>query len=207
MSAWCKGALSYGNIQIKTKKIEQIHGMEMYDFLYGFLLPELLSRDTILTWISPLYTTDRQRDRSELLVQADREAYIYPADIADLLNHKIWEKDSTFPEDKAIYLKNLGFLEKLTVRGGYDWWVPFSRKAMVFVAATTKMFLDVLKGEEMWSWYDDLRDENGSPFEIGSGWPRYEESDSNVKEAMTEMIRGMYRMEIWGGEVLGWRTV
>lgn len=190
-TAWEKGPLAFEEVTIDVTKMEQIEGLEVFDFLYGFLLPKIFSRDTFLSWNSPFYTTALARDSTEFRTQAFREAYFYPSDIADLINHNIWEKDSKYPEDKAAYLKNLGCLENLTVTGGFDWWVPFSRKPMLMGAVGAEMFVEILKGDIVWRWYDDLRIKNGSPFELDSSWPGHEESRSDVEQALTKMIQAL----------------
>ncbi|KAL8932565.1 MAG: hypothetical protein Q9211_006242 [Gyalolechia sp. 1 TL-2023] len=170
-TAWCKGGQTFGKYTINVTKMEQIDGLEIFDFLYSYVVPDLFPQDTFIAWISPMYTNAQKRNCNDELIQAYCEAYLYPSDIADLLNNKVWEQDSTFPEDKAVYLKNLGFLEKPTVRRGLDWWTPFTRRSMTMAAVSPEMFNEILRGERGWGWYDETRQEAGSPFKANSTWP------------------------------------
>ncbi|KAL8994317.1 MAG: hypothetical protein Q9188_007104 [Gyalolechia gomerana] len=190
-TAWCKGSHTFGKYTIDVTKMEQIDGLEIFDFLYSYLVPELFPRGTFIAWISPMFTTAQTQDCADELIQAYREAYLYPSDIADLLNNKVWEKDSIFPEDKAVYLKNLGFLENLTVRRGWDWWTPFTRRTMTMGALSPEMFIELLRGGKGWGWYDQIRSRAGSPFKADSTWPVHENSESDVEEALANLPRAL----------------
>ncbi|KAL8707378.1 MAG: hypothetical protein Q9225_007765 [Loekoesia sp. 1 TL-2023] len=172
-TAWMKGSQRCSSYGILTTKEDKYDGLEVFDFIYSFLLPELFPRDTFITWIAPMYTTSEKRDCDQELTQVLCRAYLYPSDVADLLRNNIWEKGSEFPKDKTAYLMDLGFLEERMSPNGFDWWTSFTRRSMVMAVCTPRNLMESLLSAQpgRLTWYDKYRKEAGSPFIAGASWP------------------------------------
>lgn len=171
--AWMKGSQRFSNYGIHTTQKDKYDGLEVFDFIYSFLLPELFPRDTFITWIAPMYTTSEKRRCDQDLTQALCQAYLYPSDVADLLQNKIWERGSEFPMEKTAYLKSLGFLEERMSANGFNWWSSFTRRSMVMAVCTPRNLMESLFSAQpgRLTWYDKYRKEAGSPFKAGASWP------------------------------------
>ena len=160
---WKKHCMVLNGHAVQLSRHVQFDCLEMFDFLYYFLLETLVPLDAVESWFNDnlyRFPYDEMGDGSTIDCWIASLRYfrltLQPSDIADLVKHKTWRAESDFPIDKTNYMCERGLFD-LYGYGAVDFYTAFGRRSMI----------DVLEKNKSRSW-DELRIKSGSPF-----WPRF----------------------------------
>ena len=156
----------------------QFDCVEIYDFLYNFLLPEVVPFHALESW-----TAESTGRYPYTQVGGDLEDWacllyncrltLQPSDIVDLVKHKTWRVESNFPADKTNYMHERGLFD-LEAYGVADFHILFSRHSMIHEAPYSLCLIheapyslcfegDLLDDRKSCLW-DEIRIKIGSPF-------------------------------------------
>ena len=166
---WNKEAITLNGCRVALNLEARLDCIEVYDFLYLFLLRKLLPYRNLDSWAGYdiyRYPYDYAAGRGTIshwytLLEHSRDV-LQPWDLLDLTEHKSWSADHGYPPDKSKYLRLRGFYDW----GGYsdaDWFTTFSRLSMI-CCVNPEQPLEIHRHEEMPCWWDQVRSKAGSPF-------------------------------------------
>lgn len=146
----------------------QFDCLETYDFLYNFLLPELVPFHALESWTAesagryPYSEVGGGLESWASLLYHCRLT-LQPSDIVDLVKHKTWRAGSNFPADKTNYMCERGLYD-LGAEGGMDFHTGFTRHSMIQEAPYSLCFEDDFLEDLVPTLWDELRVNIGSPF-------------------------------------------
>ena len=189
MKLWNKQGIDYwgeSNGQfveflVKTK----IECLEVFDFLYAFLLPKILPFEILASWIGSdagVYHYAEDILSPWLLGIGEWQDFLdlsrwvlQPRDLVELIEKRAWTGD--YPADRSMYMQTRGMFEQgvgetdFRWLGGGDSIVEKMRDSIGFV----------LKGAGDRRWWDDLRFHCGSIF-LAENLYKYREGLEKLRE-------------------------
>ena len=176
MNLWTKRKISLGSRTITAGWEVKLDCLEMFDFLYLFLLRKLVPFESFNSW------TDGCSGQDVAVAYPDRTAVWYsvletfrrhlkPHDIFELIKHRVWRADTTFPWSKTTYMRLRGMFHLQSI--------PIQSPEYYYMCNRSDMVNQLLpKGYEQHTqtdqpcWWDRMRVACGSPFLPGAV-PRY----------------------------------
>ena len=171
---WEKRHVVLNGTAVQPSHYTQFDCLEIYDFLYNFLLPEVVPFHALESWTAEStgrypFTEDPNAEVGCGRLESWVSLLYYcrftlqPSDIVDLVKHKTWRVESNFPADKTDYMCERGLFD-LGVHGAADFHTGFSRHSMIFEAPHSLCVEgDRLDDRKPCLW-DKLRIKIGSPF-------------------------------------------
>lgn len=173
---WSKDYVVIGGETIYLKKETKLECIEVFDFLYLFLLRKALPFDSLDSWTEldpddwPYHRPSPNLDKEEKILCwysfLDHARWtIQPHDLADLIKHLA---ETLYPTDKHMYMRERGIFDLGTYHD-MDWFTFFERSSMVVsLLRDGDGPLDnaglVLIPSEYPCWWDHTRLRTGSPF-------------------------------------------
>ncbi|KAL8725969.1 MAG: hypothetical protein Q9181_006220 [Wetmoreana brouardii] len=184
IGAWARIPMKLPDLRLSPPGAEalidtdsRVECIEAFDFLYRYLLPELIPVRDYKEWTAIRWkTNDIRTTRPEDVFGTALMHHIYPSDIADLIEHVAFKKDSHYPVDKPAYLAEWGYwdMARRFIDIHYNWWVPFQREPMILAIGPmplgTVMTHESLMNEH-WAYFDGRHKLLGSPFHADYCWP------------------------------------
>ncbi|KAL8685368.1 MAG: hypothetical protein Q9218_007804, partial [Villophora microphyllina] len=198
--AWCRSSyypLNWiGFHDGSTQQRVAIDGLEVYDFLYHYLMPALLPVHVMC----PGVITNNNPPLSPILVQ---EAYLQacrhhvrPQDLAKILHSETWKHNWHYPADKRAWADQLGMAEAGRGQfGGLNWWTAFSRSSILQSVGA------IACRPGQFETFDEHRRRLGSPFVATHDVPARSRRDSLPAripipgESIKEMGEGGYETD------------
>lgn len=168
----------------------QLDGLEVFDFLYMFLLRKILPYQSLASWIGndtgdhPFewrvagVTNALELPEWYSFLQHCRKA-LQPDDLVGLIENRTWAGWHNGPPNKSMYMRVHGIFERGDQNDlGFDWNRDFERWSMVrgVYATVEEPFPDA----EDPCWWDDVRLRLGSPF--------LEDSEYKYQDVLNEML-------------------
>ena len=164
-----------GGEQITSSQIDRLCSLEVYDFLYMFLLSEVVPLAKLGSWIDgsledwpyehsesgPIEKTLKQTISSWVRLIAWSRWSLQPSDLVDLIRNKSWSTGSRYPQDKTQYMRLRGVFD-LDADGDMDFYSSITRPTIVGnLQSNNSLFF---RDEENPTWWDQVRVKSGSPF-------------------------------------------
>ena len=183
---WSKKSVVLGGMKILLGWDVKLYCLEVFDFLYMFLLWKIIPFEMIDSWIEedvdehPVegYGYGQSRIDSWYSILEHCRWVLTPHDIFDLIKHQAWRVDATFPYSKSMYLRVRGMFDP-----GHDGELDnhdFHNRAQMLEAICKERPADSEHPEEP-SWWDPVRVVYGSPFLPGGPAKYRAESLTNKK--------------------------
>lgn len=171
--------------------ITKLHCLEIFDFLYTFLLPKILPYERLPSWtgndaIEYPYTglrIDQHSGSEQWEAFLDLSRWVLrPQDLVELIENRAWT--GAYPADKSMYMQTRGMFE---LQGSNeDWRLICNRRLMVRDLRSTPRF--VFKFAEDHCWWDHLRVHCGSIFSAES-LSKYQEEFQKLYEEQEFILR------------------
>lgn len=190
---WIKEGVLAGGRTTEFDLDTQIDGLEVFDFLYMFLLRKVLPYQVLAYWIR----NDIGDHLFEWRIAGVPNALglpewysfmrhcrkvLQPDDLACLIENRAW---AGWPSNKSMYMRVRGMLEHGDQNElGFDWNVDFERSAMVRALYDTSE--DQSMEPEDPCWWDHVRLRLGSPFLENSIYGYRDEIDEMQQERKTK---------------------
>ena len=188
---WIKQSVVLGGMKILLGWDVKLYCLEVFDFLYMFLLRKIIPFEMLDAWtkedadVYPYdrdgYEVDTSRTDEWYSLLEDSRWVLKPHDIFDLIKHKAWRVDATFPQSKSMYIRVRGMFD-LTHEGDLDFHSYHNRAQMV--EEIYKEWPPVSVRPEEPCWWDHMRVVYGSPF-LPGGPVRYQAETSEIQKAGT----------------------
>ena len=186
---WSKQSVVLRSMKILLGWDVKLHCLEVFDFLYMFLLRKIVPSEMLDAWIeedADQYPYDRygfRDDPSRIdewhnLLENCRWV-LTPHDIFYLIKHQAWRTDATFPQSKSMYMRERGMFD-LGNYGDQDFHT-FHNRAQMLEAICRERPADSAQPEKP-SWWDPVRAVYGSPF-LPAGPVKYRAEISKKKKA------------------------
>lgn len=202
---WIKEDVLAGGKTTEFDLDTQLDGLEVFDFLYMFLLRKLLPHERLGSWIG----NDAGDHPFEWRVAGGPNALelpewysfmrhcrkvLQPVDLVGLIENRAWAGYHNGPPNKSMYMRVRGMFERDDQNElGFDWNTDFERSAMVRALHATSE--DQSMGPEDPSWWDHVRLRLGSPFLEHSVYRYQDEIDEMHQERVREESMKRERME------------
>lgn len=167
LDLWSKKRVVVGGVKYDLGIDTKIDCVEIFDFLYHFLLKKIMPFHKVIDW------TKEEEDNWPYLAQHDVEAWHYliyhsrwilePLDLVDLIQNKAWT--GAYPEDKRQYMQIRGMFDNgadITM----DWYSQFERASMTH-ALLPRNTPYKYTSPDIPDWWDKVRLDLGSPFQLG----------------------------------------
>ena len=170
-NAWTKDMIVVGGEQIKPSQNDRLWSLEVFDFLYLFLLKKAIPLTKLDSWIDPQLNQWRCNDPDKRSLEEtidlwdpfiiESRCILQPSDIIDLIQDKSWSTRSGCPRDKDLYMRLNGL---------------FPVDDVIFHAVRRSDIVDSLHPgtysllsweKELPTWWDKVRANSGSPFAPG----------------------------------------
>lgn len=171
---WIKESVLAGGKTTEFDLDTQLDGLEVFDFLYLFLLRKIVPYQRLADWIG----NDAGEHPFEWNVDGVPNALglaewyslmrlcckvLLPDDLAVLIKNRTWATPYSYPANKSMYLRFRGTFEHGDQNElGFDWSVDFERFTMVRALCTTSQY-SIMEAEKP-LWWDHLRSRLVSPF-------------------------------------------
>lgn len=146
--------------------------LEVFDFLYLFLLRKVLPRDRLEDWTRedlgdwPYYEGHDDDDIDTWYSFINHCRWVLqPQDLVDLIKHRAWAADSHYPEDKSEYMRVRSLFD-MGADNDSDWYSRFERYNLTHSLLSNDA-RPVYKVSEDRCWWDRARVNAGSPFQSG----------------------------------------
>ena len=175
VDSWVKRNIVLNAHPVQLGACTQIDCLEIYDFLYYFLLEKVIPLSALESWTAEAadrYPYDDYYDNPEGSLQSWFSLLGYcrwalqPLDIVDLVKHKTWRAESNFPADKTEYMCERGLFD-LGGHGAADFFTCFTRHVMINAAPYGLSSGGTIADELKSCLWDELRIKLGSPFRPG----------------------------------------
>lgn len=172
--AWSKQTVIIGGDTLTLDCEDRLDCLEIWDFLYMFLLQKVIPCDSVSAW------TEKDQDEwpFEESFHSDKITAWYsfldnarwaiqPHDLVHLIQNEAWDLERKYPADRSTYLKLRGVFD-LGYSDCVDWYSMFERSSIV-----QGLLVDVPGAEENYQivssykpcWWDEIRANFGSPFQ------------------------------------------
>lgn len=161
---WSKQCVVLGGMTIVLGWDVKLYCLEVFDFLYMFLLRKIVPFEMLDAWVKE----DRDRYPYDRWISEDYcytsfldncRSVLTPHDIFELIKDQAWRADATFPHSKSMYME---------VRGMFD---PGQNRNLNLTGSRAQMLEAICKERSLdsWllggpSWWDPVRVVYGSPF-------------------------------------------
>lgn len=178
VNAWSKDMIVVGGEQIEPSENDRLWSLEVFDFLYMFLLKKVMPLAKLDSWIDEHWDDwpyERLGGPSERTTEQTINSWntfinhcrwtLQPSDLVDLIQNKSWSTGSEYPQDKIRYMRQRGMFD-LGADGGMDFYSQFTRPTIVESLHPSDTSLPLLD-EETPVWWDQVRVNSGSPFAPG----------------------------------------
>lgn len=167
MDTWSKDRVVVGGVKYDLDLDIKLDCLEVYDFLYHFLLKKAMPFDKVIDW------TEEEEDNWPYQAQDDVEAWQYlvyhsrwilePLDLVDLIKNEAWT--GAYPEDKRQYMQIRGMFDN-GADISMDWYSLFERASMTHALLPSNTPYKYT-GPDTPDWWDKVRLNLGSPFQPG----------------------------------------
>lgn len=171
--AWSKQTVVIGGNALTLNCEDRLDCMEVWDFLYMFLLQKVFPRANLSAWTEndlddwPFQETFHSAISSWYSFLDNARWAIQPQDLVDLIQNEAWDLEKKYPADRSTYLKLRGVFD-LGYSDYVDWYSMFERSSIV-----QGLVVDVPGAEENFQivssykpcWWDEIRANFGSPFQ------------------------------------------
>ena len=162
VALWIKHELEfsgeYTGRMTELPLVAKIDCLEVFDFLYMFLLPKILPLEGIALWLEndtgeyPFIAWENFLDLSRSVLQ--------PLDLVELIENRAWT--GSYPADKIMYMQTRGMFEGPEAESMHDYRIACVRQQMVTDLRNSPGF--VLKKAKELCWWDRIRAGSGSSF-------------------------------------------
>lgn len=169
---WVKASVGIGGKQTISSLETQIDCLEVFDFLYLFLIRKLLPLEQLGSW------TERNVNDWPYALSGPEikmESWYFfilhagfslqPADLAHLIRERAWSPSGNYPQDKSIYMRVRGMFDSGNA-GVIDWYSDFDRISMVGALQSGRQMAPPTN-EHLPCWWDQVRLRSGRPFQAG----------------------------------------
>ena len=188
---WSKQSVVLGGMKILLDWDVKLYCLEVFDFLYMFLLRKVVPFEMLDAWIEEdahVYPYDRWslpddpgRIEEWYDFLANCRDVLTPHDIFDLIKHQAWREDATFPQSKSMYMRVRGMFALSNHSILADDFVLMDNRALMLESISKEGPTDSGHPEEP-SWWDPVRVVYGSPF-LPGGPLKYRAEILREKEA------------------------
>jgi hypothetical protein len=169
---WSKNSVVAGGEKRPISLDARLDCLEVFDFLYGFLLRKVVPLDRLEDWIGK-YGEHRPHRVSEAkdiekwyYLLTDCHSALQPLDLVDLIKHQAWAADDFYPQDKIDYMR---------VRSVFDGGI-YNHNGALFLGRSNMVNALLPDGApknhaapEECCWWDLVRLDLGSPFQPDFG--------------------------------------
>lgn len=168
---WIKEDVLAGGKKTDLDLDSQLDGVEVYDFLYMFLLRKILPYYNLASWTGhdagqyPFITWSDQLDPSDWywFLRQCRQV-LQPDDLVGLIENGAWRGPSSGPLNKSMYLRVRGVFEQgYENELGFDFDTAFDRSTMVKALFVSFRDVWMTRDDDPCVW-DHVRLRLGSPF-------------------------------------------
>lgn len=176
VDAWSKNMIVLGGEPSKLSQIDRLWSLEVFDFLYMFLLKKVVPLAKLDCWTGEHlegWPYEREDSPSENDPEPSWHSFIghcrwtlQPWDFVDLIQNKSWSIGSEYPQDKTEYMRLRGMFD-LGGPGDMDWFTSFTRSVIVESLHPSDHRFYSVRDEETPTWWDPIRVNSGSPFAPG----------------------------------------
>ncbi len=157
--------------------VAKIDCLEVFDFLYMFLLPKILPFKGLASWTEDNMGEAPYNDVYKWYDFLDSSRWVLqPLDLVELIQNRAWT--GSYPADKTMYMQTRGMFERR--RSTHDYRVLCTRYFMVKDLRNSPGF--VLKRAEDECWWDRIRAGSGSSF-LAESLSIYREVLEKLKKA------------------------
>lgn len=179
--AWAKEMIVVGGEQIQPSQNDRLWSLEVFDFLYLFLLKKVIPLTKLDSWIheqleqwpyerwwyraNPDERTLEDTVDSWNLFIADCRWVLQPSDLVELIRNKSWSTRSEYPRDKTQYMRLRGMFD-MGSEGDMDFYSAFTRSSIVDSLDPSTASIPPWENE-LPTWWDQVRANSGSPFAPG----------------------------------------
>lgn len=170
---WSKKSVVIGGERRPISLDGRLDCLEVFDFLYGFLLKKAVPLDRLEDWIGK----DAEHRPYRPLRHEDNEKWydlltdcgwaLQPFDLVDLIKHQAWAVDASYPQDKINYMRVRSVFDRVAYNDSQSY--SLARFCMGLALLREGPPYEYYIPEEC-CWWDLVRLELGSPFqpEFGS---------------------------------------
>ncbi|KAM0805856.1 hypothetical protein BDR22DRAFT_189092 [Usnea florida] len=169
---WSKQSVVLGGMKILLGWDVKLYCLEIFDFLYMFLLRKIFPFEMLEAWIGsdahryPFDIPNEPRSMQEWYDFLDTcRFFLTPHDIFDLIKHQAWRAYAAFPQSKSMYMR---------VRGMFNHQIQILSEDFISMDIRDHMLEAICKErptdsehQEEPSWWDPVRVVYGSPFLSG----------------------------------------
>ena len=193
---WTKEFVLAGGKTTAFQLDTQLDGLEVFDFLYLFLLRKILPYQRLVDWIG----NDAGDHPFEWNVAGVPNALelpewysfmrncckvLQPDDLVGLIENRTWAAYYNYPPNKSMYMRVRGMFE----RGNenelrFNWDTDFERVTLVRALYTTSVYNTMVAEEPCW--WDHVRLRLGSPFLKNSIYAYENKIDDISQESVTD---------------------
>lgn len=153
----------------------QLDCLEVFDFLYLFLIRKLLPIEQLYSWTDK-DANDWPYQRESFESKLERwysfilhaGFFLQPTDLAHLIKERAWFPSANYPQDKSLYMRVRGMFD-LGGLGAMDWFTGFDRENMVGNLQSGHE-MTRCRDSALWDppcWWDQVRLRCGQPFRAG----------------------------------------
>ena len=168
---WSKQSVVLGGMKIFLGWDVRLYCLEVFDFLYMFLLRKIVPFEMLNAWVKEdkdRYPYDGWRFDDELPCLDEWYEFLdncrsvlTPRDILDLIKNQAWRADATFPHSKSKYMEVRGMFDPAQ-NGNLNFNLIDNRARMLEAICRERSADSGLLGEP--SWWDPVRVVYGAPF-------------------------------------------
>lgn len=167
---WIKSEIHCNGARSVISTAYQLQSLEVFDFVYCFLLGKVLPSEKALDWLDacgdedwPLSRLDDWTEHSHLALLYHCSYTVNLEDILDMIQNKAWSDEVDYPPDLTSYMRTRGMFD--LGHSTLDWFTAFERDAMVEnILRSGPKKKARLKGTAACRWWNTFRISAGSPF-------------------------------------------
>ncbi len=165
---WVKSNIVLNGHHVQLSDHAQFDCLEIFDFLYLFLLEKVVPFSALESWTAEAadrypYDEDEGHLENWFSLLYHYGLTLQPSDIVDLVKHKSWREESTFPADKTKYMCERGLFD-IGLQGAADYHTCFTRLSLIHETRHSLCSGGDNNDQHRSCLWDELRIKLGSPF-------------------------------------------
>lgn len=166
---WSKDSVVIGGEKRPLSLDTRLDCLEVFDFLYLFLLKKIMPFDRLEDWLGedagdwPYFSPSDDNTGLWYSFLNHCRWTLQPLDLFDLIKHQAWTADACYPQDKSEYMRVRSAFDGGPMNDS-DWYSALERSSMVHALLPTGT-RHVYNGPEDRCWWDLVRLEIGPPFQ------------------------------------------
>lgn len=166
---WTKTSVVIGGEKRSLSLETRLDCLEVFDFLYLFLLKKVIPFDRLEDWLRRAsedwpyaWMSDESNGPWYYFLNHCRWT-LQPLDLVDLIKNQAWTADAFYPQDKIEYIRVRSFFDLGTAYEG-DWYSGLERFSMVHALLPGSTHY-LYENTEDGCWWDMVRLDIGPPFQ------------------------------------------